>query len=108
MAHIVKKLNCWEVMKCGKGPEVSKANPLGICPVASTISANGLNGGVNGGRICWVIADIHCENKTMCSCIQGASDFFKCEFYNRVKKEEGLHNICRATGFLLRVLEKDK
>lgn len=95
------KLNCWEFMKCGKAPGGDKADEIGICPVANEASANGLNGGVNGGRICWVIAAVCYKEKIKCHDSQKISSCFDCKFHNQVMAEEGLLNLCRTSGFFL-------
>ncbi len=50
------KQNCWEYNKCGREPSGINTAKLGICPATTNTSANGFNGGKNGGRICWTIA----------------------------------------------------
>ena len=65
-----------------------------FCPVAVKRSANGLNGGINGGRICWMIMEDSGELKAKSSC-------FQCEFRYKVMVEEGLLNICISAGSFL-------
>jgi hypothetical protein len=91
-------------MKCGREIGGDRAVELGICPVSSEFSADGLNGGVNGGRICWIMDKNGCNNKVM----QRADFCFQCEFRYRVMNEEGLINVCKATGFLLSNLADKK
>jgi hypothetical protein len=88
-----KKLNCWDVKKC-----CSETGNKNICPVKKEFSAHGLNGGINGGRICWVIMDTHRKRKAQTAC-------FQCEFHYKVMEEEGLLNNCNATGTYLGNLE---
>ena len=95
------KLNCWEFMKCGREPGGNKADELGICPVGTETSANSLNGGINGGRICWVIARTCCKDKVKCYVTQQISSCYDCKFFIQVTAEEGLLNSCRTTGSFL-------
>ncbi len=86
------KQNCWEFKKCGREPDGTKVAELGICPAATDTSTNGLNGGKNGGRICWAIAGTFSDN------VQGtfAKERFSCvtcDFFILVEKEEGVENI---------------
>ena len=97
----MNKLNCWEFKQCGRGPNGKKANKLGACPIASESSANGLNGGTNGGRICWVIADVQCQCGVKCSDYHHKASCLSCEFCHKVLTEEGLDNVCRETGSFL-------
>ena len=105
-----KKLNCWEFMKCGKGPDRDKADQSGVCPVASEASADGLNNGVNGGRLCWVLAELYGDGKGKwrCSNVSRKSPCFSCEFRYKVTNEEGLIEVCKATGEFLAQHSKRK
>lgn len=85
-----KKMNCWEFMKCGRELKGERAKELGVCPAAIYPLADGINGGINGGRICWVLVGSYsyytgksllCQKKTLCH---------ECAFYKKVMSEEGL------------------
>lgn len=96
-----KKINCWDFMKCGKGPGGSRVEEAGICPIAEETMADGLNGGENGGRICWIIAENCCIEDVSCSEFHRKTSCFSCEFRYKVTMEEGLLNVCQTTGVLL-------
>ena len=87
------KLNCWEFKKCCNNSMNLNTGCI-VCPVKKEFIANGLNGGINGGRICWVIMENHCEQKAKTYC-------FQCEFHFKVMNEEGLLNNCNAVGTYL-------
>ncbi|MBI4848978.1 MAG: hypothetical protein HY808_10455 [Nitrospirae bacterium] len=96
------KINCWEFMKCGQGPSFDENGAsFARCPVAAEILADGLNSGINGGRICWVIAEKLKKNPLLCSPFYNTCSCATCKFHARVKDEEGLGNICRTVGTLL-------
>ncbi|MEW6601815.1 MAG: two-CW domain-containing protein [Nitrospirota bacterium] len=82
------KQNCWEYNKCGREPGGINAGKMGICPTTTDESANGLNEGTNGGRICWAIAGTlglkvkRTPARNLVSCLV-------CDFFKLVKKEEG-------------------
>jgi len=95
----MKKVNCWEFMKCHRGPSTSDP-----CPVAGETRANTLNSGFNGGRLCWVVVDILGIKDMECSSRHTASSCFACEFRYKVLTEEGLFNVCKATGYYLKSL----
>jgi hypothetical protein len=97
----MNKPNCWEFMKCGKGPSENGNSKSGSCPIATETSANDLNGGVNGGRICWIIAETCCNGEVKCSDLHRNSSCFSCEFRYKVTAEEGLLSVCKATGSFL-------
>jgi hypothetical protein len=83
-----KRLNCWEFKKCGKEPEGAHKSRPDACPAARATVAHGVNGGMNGGRICWAISGTLSEDivkgafaKDMFSCIN-------CDFFKLVEEEE--------------------
>ena len=86
-----KKINCWEFKKCGREPGGAKVKELGVCPAGKAIKADGIHGGRNGGRCCWVITGTFCSDE-----IQGKFDVKygkckNCDFYQHVLSEECLH-----------------
>jgi hypothetical protein len=95
----MRKYNCWEFNKCERGQNGTASSNM--CPVAADRSADGLNEGINGGRICWIIAESLNKNKIKCCALQQNLSCFECEFRHKVTTEEGLLNICKATGIFL-------
>ncbi len=92
------KLNCWEFMGCGREPGGARAEEFGVCPAATMVSADGLNDGVNGGRVCWLIEDSGCRmvlEKIGRGCM---SSCMRCEFHLHVKSEEGVLDLCNTIG----------
>lgn len=87
----MEKQNCWDVKQCERGPGGAKVHEGGICAAAAEQRADGIHGGKNGGRCCWVIAGTLCKGPTV---QQGSymqkfcSDCQNCDFYSKVKKEE--------------------
>ena len=63
---------------------------LGICPVSTDTLANGLNGGNNGGRICWAISGTFCGKKIQGFFAKKQLSCRSCNFFKKVKEEEGL------------------
>lgn len=98
-------------MLCGRGPNGDKKDKCSVCPVTTEILADGLNGGVNGGRMCWVIVDNCPGDENDSSRTQEKSFCFQCEFRYKVMAEEGLLNSCTAIGSYLtsvRLTQKKK
>jgi len=75
------KQNCWEHMKCGREPGGDKVAELGLCRVAIDKSLNGLNSGINGGRICFAIAGTFCGGEVQGTFAKELGSCTKCEFY---------------------------
>lgn len=59
----MNKFNCREFMKCGREACSENVGGSGICRAALEEKANGLHGGQNAGRCCWVIAGTFCNEK---------------------------------------------
>ncbi|MCI5145449.1 MAG: hypothetical protein D3923_07930 [Candidatus Electrothrix sp. AR3] len=83
-----KKLNCWEVLKCGREPGGEKVTEFGICPVAVENRANGIHDGDNGGRCCWAIAGSLCKGERQGDYAEKFGECHKCKFYKMVRQEE--------------------
>ena len=79
------KKNCWEVKACER---CAKAVGDESCPVCKEIGLNGVHGGINGGRACWVIPHTRCGGTVQGRFGQKFSNCMECEFYRMVKAEE--------------------
>ena len=88
----MSSLNCWEAKKCERQPGGAKVSELGVCPVTTTSKVNGVNGGKNGGRVCWAIAGTLCGGKVQGIFSQKMMNCMNCDFYKHVFNEE------KATG----------
>lgn len=85
----MKKLNCWEEKKCGREPGGASVGVLGICPAASERSLDGVHGGKNGGRACWVIAGTFCQGAVQGTFARKYASCRECNFYQSVMRNEG-------------------
>lgn len=83
------KKNCWEIKKCGREKGGAKTGEFGVCPAATRKSANGINGGKNGGRICWAIPHTYCEGQIQGEVEQKRVNCVGCEVYETIEREEG-------------------
>lgn len=83
------KRNCWEVMKCGRQPGGERVHELGVCPSATESRLDGVHGGTNAGRCCWMVAGTFCKGKPSGTLAMKFHDCTKCPFYSQVKSEEG-------------------
>jgi hypothetical protein len=86
---VLKKRNCWEVKKCGRTKGGEHETDLGICPVATEKRLDGVHGGENAGRACWVVAGTLCGEKVQGTFAAKYGQCEKCDFYQAVKIEEG-------------------
>jgi hypothetical protein len=85
----MSKMNRWEFMRCGRQPGGNKVAQLGVCRAAIASDAHGLNGGLNGGRVCWVVRGTLCGGTVQRTFAAKMSRCTSCEFYKLVKEEEG-------------------
>ena len=84
----MSKINCWEFRKCGRAPGGERAKEFGICTATSEARMNGLNGGTNGGRSCWVVAGTFCFGEVQGTFARKLDDCMECEFFWVVAEEE--------------------
>ena len=83
------KLNCWEYIECGREPGGRRADRLGVCPTAVEQRADGINGGINGGRCCWAIAGSMCRSTSQGVYPKKLEICLECSFFKKVEREEG-------------------
>lgn len=82
------KLNCWEFMKCGREPGGKNAERIGVCPAVLEKRLDGMNGGKNAGRACWVVDGAICNGESRPTLASKIAACGGCDFYNLVSKEE--------------------
>jgi hypothetical protein len=83
-----KKKNCWEFKGCGREPGGKKAVELGICPATTDERLDGVHGGKNAGRACWVLAGTYCGGAVQGTFAQKYKNCAVCDFYKLVREEE--------------------
>ena len=84
----MKRKNCWEFKNCGRESGGAKADELGVCIAANESSANGINGGLNAGRICWAVAGTLCQGEVQGEFAAKMDNCIKCDVYHSVNDEE--------------------
>jgi CRP-like cAMP-binding protein len=100
------KLNCWEVLMCGREPGGKNAAEFGVCPAAADQSFDGINTGKCGGRICWAVAGTFCGGCAQGTFAEKRPSCLQCDFYQMVQEEEGMAD--RKTKFLRFIARKDR
>ncbi len=83
-----QKTNCWEVKKCGREPGGSRVDRLGVCPAATERRLDGVHGGTNAGRACWVVAGTLCDGQLQGTYAKKAASCSTCDFYRAVAREQ--------------------
>jgi len=76
-------VNCWEYLNCGYGP--GSENP---CPATTDTNCNGINQGLNAGRICWTFKNVPCKVAEV-AWLEPLGSCISCSFFLKVKEEEG-------------------
>jgi hypothetical protein len=82
--------NCWEFKNCGRQPGGEHESDLGICPAATESRLDGVHGGKNAGRTCWVVAGTLCGGKVVGSFAEKIDTCYACDFYVQVRDQTGL------------------
>lgn len=98
------KMNCWEFRLCGREVGGDRVAQLGICPAASDPRLDGVHGGKNAGRACWVVAGTFCGGEVQGSFAQKMSNCLSCDFYSNVRDEEQGH--FKLSAVLMKMLER--
>jgi len=101
-----KKINCWEFLRCGRELGGINAYELGVCPVSTYVWFDGLHGGRNAGRTCWVIGGTMCHGNIQKSFDEKFRGCGKCDFYLSVREAEGKEMI--PSVLLLNKMEDNK
>jgi len=84
----MEKQNCWEFMDCGREANGARANELGVCPASTEKRLDGIHGGRNAGRACWVVAGTLCRGEVQGTFAKKYDNCTRCNFYKYVKLEE--------------------
>lgn len=82
------KLNCWEYKKCGREKGGSNAVELGVCVATEEKKLNGVHGGTNAGRACWVVKNTLCGGNVQSNLAVKLGKCVACDFYKTVMGEE--------------------
>lgn len=85
----MKKKNCWEFKNCGRQPGGGREKELGICKAAMETRLDGVHGGKNAGRACWVVAGTLCGGQVQGTFAKKYGNCEVCDFYKSVREEEG-------------------
>lgn len=84
-----QKINCWEFVGCGRELGGENVPESGVCRASFETSTTGINGGKNGGRICWVVSGTFCWERMSGSYAKKILSCKSCDFFHTVKNEEG-------------------
>ena len=79
----MKKQNCWEFKQCGRGPTAKND-----CAASKERMFNGLHGGMNAGRVCWVVAGTGGGTPVSGMFAIALKDCLRCDFFKLVETEE--------------------
>jgi hypothetical protein len=82
------KINCWDFKRCNRNMENKRVKELISCPVFTETRLNGINGGKNGGRSCWLIPGTLCGRRIQRSLISKSLTCKLCDFKSFVLREE--------------------
>ncbi|MDH4231675.1 MAG: hypothetical protein OEW04_06555 [Nitrospirota bacterium] len=83
------KINCWEYKKCCSLEDSEGKENFRKCIVPEMTMYDGVHGGKNAGRVCWLIADTTCNSEIQSTFAKKLKHCSVCDFYSHVEKEEG-------------------
>lgn len=84
-----RKINCWEYKKCSSHERGVTTPASEICPVSLETRFNGIYGGRNGGRSCWLVRETLCGGRNQRTAVHKFIECFFCDFKKYVIMEEG-------------------
>lgn len=84
-----EKKNCWEFTNCGRQSDGERVKEYGICPAFMETRLNGIHGGKNGGRACWIVKDTLCNGKIQGRFQEKFRNCKLCSVFQCVRDEEG-------------------
>lgn len=87
--HDKKKLNCWEFKGCGREKGGANVLGLGVCPASTETVLDGVHGGANSGRACWVMEGTLCAASVQGSFLEKFKRCISCDFFHEVEGLEG-------------------
>jgi len=85
----MSKMNCWELMNCGRESNGRNVGKFGVCPAALTNEYDGIHEGKAGGRFCWTISGTLCHGKPSGAFAYKLLGCLDCKFLKFVQEEEG-------------------
>jgi hypothetical protein len=84
------KLNCWEIIKCGREVNGVNSADFGVCAVfTDSVGYDGINSGFLGGRCCWAVPGTICGDGKTKSIAEKFIQCTECRVFERVSREEG-------------------
>ena len=87
--HSAENRNCWEINKCGRQSGGERVADYGVCPAATEKRLDGVHGGKNAGRSCWVVAGTLCGRGTIDGTLaQEHGNCGICDIYQSIREEE--------------------
>lgn len=84
-----QKNNCWDFVGCKRESGGEREAESGLCRASLDTSADGINHGKNGGRICWAISGTFSGGRIKGSFAKKLLSCRSCKFFKSVKNEEG-------------------
>lgn len=81
------KKKCWEVMDCGREPEIAN-DDTGFCPAAVNSRVREGDGELFSGRYCWKVTGVRCHEKVAGTLSEGLIESSSCPFFRNGGREE--------------------
>ncbi len=85
--------NCWEFRNCRESRGGGPPSLTGDCPAATECRVDGVHGGRNAGRCCWVVERTRCDGAVQANPEEKRRCCGSCLFIDAVRREEGPHLI---------------
>lgn len=97
-------MNCWDYKKCGRQAGGENALEFGVCPAFKEKRLDGVHGGDNAGRACWVVAGTYCGGEVQGTFAEKEHNCLACDFYRMVRKDEAAKGAFHMSPALVEML----
>ena len=82
--------NCWERFDCGRERGGATVEEQGLCPAATESVCDGINDGINAGRICWAVAGTFSGRVAVCSMAMKIGTCLSCDFFYEITRDSSV------------------
>lgn len=82
------KRNCWDYYGCEREAKGNSGKDSDVCPACLEAKLNGIHGGRNGGRACWIVKGTTCGSRIKRMFVPKFIICELCDFKKSVMDEE--------------------
>lgn len=101
------KRNCWQFKGCRKEVRGESAEGWKPCPASTDCRLDGVHGGRNAGRCCWVVNGTMCDGTVQSFPAEKRACCGSCPFLELVRREQGTQFLLKDEHLRLMLSQRD-